>query len=583
MSPYIYGNWSTPQSIAVPGAAFDGTDYRVTAKVEVADHQGFLVDLTNFFISGSYHSAIDAATDTLTVVFSREDDWGGVGGITGSLAPLMSANPPLDLGRLLVFSLAITPLDIAPAPGDFLERFRGHIDRINWPTRSARVEVHCRDLGGKLLDTFIEKERDYGRDPAVFLTPVESVIAFMLQDNQTGVSLHVPTPSGSFVPPFVQDEMSVMEAIRRMADTIGWVVRYRYIGGVSRLTFYNPEREKTTPDHSLDASRYRDLTRMDTEIDDVRTVVRVFYQNRANQTEYVEAVNAAAVAKYGRRTFTIREGSDSPISMASQAQAMADAALSDLSEPLADHEVDTLIMPQVELGDLIAFDPNQVHYSAEQRLAVVTHRWEVSQNTHRSHILTRGKPASGYLRWLARRESDPDRQITVEVHSREFYISEFFGMPMHLRYNIRTGAKVNAIRWSITPAPDGVGTLHFDDVQVQPDSNVTLEPSVSTPPFGGTSVPFERTNRLYVVKIVPYTEWDDGAEGVDGAPVVDRVSASQLLPWPTRGEHAATREWVEANVGPGGGEPNRPIIVSTQPVDPSWNPGVEGALWLQVE
>lgn len=90
-----------------------------------------------------------------------------------SLAPLMEDSalnrgfvpsndyaPLLKLNREVKIEAAIVPMDSQPGAGDWMEVFRGRIDEID-SAAGPNIAISGRDLGGRLAQQYIKKERVY--------------------------------------------------------------------------------------------------------------------------------------------------------------------------------------------------------------------------------------------------------------------------------------------------------------------------------------------------------------------------------------------------------------------------------------
>jgi hypothetical protein len=174
-----------------------------------------------------------------------------------SLATLMSGSKLnangviIDLNKSVEIELAITPPDAPAQSSDWISVFKGQITKIDWSRSPIRCD--CDDLGGVLERTFIETQRIYGSTSG---TAVETIMQSILTDNGTGVTLYsengtAGTPfqssdsPGWLITKYKQSKQSVLAALRRLAQQIGWEVRYRYNDSVGDwvLTFYDPGRE----------------------------------------------------------------------------------------------------------------------------------------------------------------------------------------------------------------------------------------------------------------------------------------------------------------------------------------------------
>lgn len=226
------------------------------------------------------------------------------------------------------------------------------------------------------------------------------------------VPIVVPVATGKDIYPWVQDRKPLLEAVRELALQIGWDVRYLWATATSdwRLRLYQPDRAKTTADFSFGPGDYTDITRLVSSRSGIRNAIQVVYTDRsgvlpsgefARRTVLVEDAASIARPGIGRRFMEIAEDSASQVDTATEATAMANACLADLKDGPADHEVLLPYFWAAELGDLYTFTANGVHYTADQKFAVVGIRHSLTRDSDTTTLTTRGKPVAGLTRWHA--------------------------------------------------------------------------------------------------------------------------------------------------------------------------------------
>ena len=401
----------TAGEITVLGSAVRRNAYLVEAQ----NGDGTWIDLTDWLEGFGFGRTVDDPITKATVRFRRDRSPAS----SFSLAPFMESSdlnvlddgttysPTLDAGRGIRISIATVAAGATPAGGDFHVVFRGEIDRVAW--HRSPVEVEARDLMGKLRDRFIEEITTYGSDAGV---DIEDVAQSILTDWLDGETLY--GPSGTVADPFPSGdspgflvtttdfgEISVFQALERLAQLIGWVFRYRWNADADDyvLTFYEPDRAKVAPDWTFAPNRYIDVTRLDVDRENIRNVIAITYPGAS---EPLEVSDASSITRYGRRWMQFIEGDDSPIDTEAEAQALIDAALSDLKEPDAEQEIVTLLFWPIELEDLYTFTANGTHYDTDQTWAVVGFQHEVARQTERTTITVRGSVAGMYNAWLNR-------------------------------------------------------------------------------------------------------------------------------------------------------------------------------------
>lgn len=414
------------------GAGQSAQPGNVEPRVWVADSTGTFINHSASVVSVDYE---DPSTDTpiapATIVFKR-----GAG--ASSLAPLMTANPPLDVKRAVY-------IEVPVGGGAYKEVFRGKVDRTDWKERFGHVTVEGRDQAGDVADAFIETLREYGSDDGVTLELVMQAVA---DDNVTNPpSLYFPTATSAAVQPaYEQQQEGTFQALRTLAESIGWTLKYRYIDASSawRLSVFEPARTKTVADHTFGAADYWDVSEMNVDVEFIRNVVAVEYSDSDDARQTVTVEDLTSISKYGRRYMKISEGSDSPIRDVTTATALANAALSDLSEPDATLEITAPYFWPGECGvDLYAFTANEKHFSSDQKLAPVAirHRLAVGERAT-SRIQVRGKPSGGRHTW--------NRRTTSTVTEPESVYSLIDFKPIQgaasgfQRYGWTRGAKIQA-------------------------------------------------------------------------------------------------------------------------------------------
>jgi hypothetical protein len=351
-------------------------------------------------------------------------------GATLSMVPLMTAStlnrnaasayaPFLELGRAVRIEVAATAIGGTPISSDWKNLFEGEIDRIS--TRGNPIVLTCRDLGGRLVDTWTDS--GIGVDVPEGGTPVP--LETLMQQNLTvgvtspTVALYTPVSPGFSVSRFVVERgMPVMDVMQKLAqDAIGWDARYKWDEGTNswRFTLYEPPRSKVIPDATIGPSQYIDVAEMAIDRTNIRNTVYVFYTESEGQYKgkrmggspgYGFAADPVSQDTYGFRPLRFEESSESPIDTAAEAQALADKVLADLKDPKADQEIEMFLFWPAELHDLYRFTPNGVHYDSNQDWAVVNVRHVLTPTSARTRLQVRGKPAGRYRGWLAR-QFDP--------------------------------------------------------------------------------------------------------------------------------------------------------------------------------
>lgn len=429
----------------------EGVERAHPPRVRVANASGTLIDLTSRLASYTVEDGEDQPFATGQVTFVRENHQGP----EGSLAPLMAASlwnrddvgsyaPLLALGREVVVDVAVVELAADPLAVDWMELFRGRIERPAWPSRDTNeITVDLEDwLGAFLRDFQIEEEHVYEAGATQ-----KSVMQQILDDalGPGFIVLHVPQPTGGagLGDDYRQRREGVLAALDVLAKGSGWVVRPEYdAAGVLRLTLLEPDRDAVDPLWTYGPATYREVTQLETSLNDLRNAFELEFPDAATGTRLKltdeDPASIAALGGHprGRRWMRIEEPDGSVINSAASATALLAAIKADVAQGPIIQEIETLFSPHLQVRDYLAFLPNGRHYDSEQRGAVahLRHRYEAAQEqggqgTERTYIRTSVKPRGAYLGWLTRAlvggpprlilastiQHDPVGRITVAV------------------------------------------------------------------------------------------------------------------------------------------------------------------------
>lgn len=423
----------------------------VHLSVRVKDGAGNWVTLTdhedeNLVLEVEHTKDIDSPVESATVRLVRSI-------YHLKLSPLFSAskfnNPAtgaeerLGLNREIVILVAIMPPGSGePAAGDWRLLFHGDVDQID----VAGLTLQCVDLGGRLQR--LKMERAGAPDPAAgggsnvgptdeYVEPgtsedAESVMVAILEDWAPDLSadwstdLYVPVSpaweligpdpdtGGGYVPP---DGANVLDALRAIASQIGWDVRYVYdatiddpfgvpagsggLGGF-RLTFYEPDRTNTTPDLTLTADQYRNVTVLEDILASVANRVEVMYWDAVGSDRVMRSViseDAGSQTAFGVLYMRVTADQIPGILEESDAQSLADAILHDVSDPTAAMGVEADFRYDVEIYDLIRFSANGELWDSNQDLAVSGVRHTFAEGRASTSIALRGTIAGHRAPW----------------------------------------------------------------------------------------------------------------------------------------------------------------------------------------
>lgn len=394
---------------AADAQTFASPDRRTTVRVFVQGPTGTYQDMRRFQGYDWIESVdIDEATDqpigACTVnLFKAVFDL--------SLSPFMGASKLNNGGAMLApfrrIYIETQPMTIdgPEASAAWVRVFDGYIDSVD--PSGETIVLECRDLGSRLMDTFIEKEREYG---TVAGRALHLVLQDIINDNYNTpalgptITLYAPSPPTFLVFKYTQSKGPLMEALTALTDQIGYALRYKWDSTTSafRLTLYDVGRDKVTPDYTFGPDDTYTISQLKVALDDIRNVVAVFFDDKANNVRAnVEVADSTSVAANGRRYCALSESSSSQIDTYAEATTLANAVLKDLARPSTEQSVAIDYFYPCELGDYYAFLPNGKLYDSTQYFAVVNVKHSISSDGKaRTTIVARGKPATAYRRWL---------------------------------------------------------------------------------------------------------------------------------------------------------------------------------------
>lgn len=345
------------------------------------------IDLTSYYskdyvISATINDDIDTNVMDAEVHFTPNS-------YNFSVSPFVYSNSPLQLYRKIKIEVKINP------SSSTVNIFEGYIDAISVGTDS--IKVQCRDYGALLIDRYIEEEREYGNDNG---SPLETEMQKILDDNlgTDVVTLYTPVSPNWYVKKWKQEKVSLMEALQKLADQIGWCVRYRYSNNQWRLTLYEPNRSLSNPSLILDDENILEFSELSQDIADVRNYIRIRYLSN-NQIKSYDAYDSDSIALYGRRYMEVSEGKTSNIDTEQEAQRMAQAILNDLKEPKYHFSVLIPFFPYIELYDVIQFTKG-INYTSDMIFSVVSLTHDISPEYLKTELKLSGKPCGQFKKWL---------------------------------------------------------------------------------------------------------------------------------------------------------------------------------------
>ena len=372
-------------------------DRKEYVRVMVADAADVLQDMSEWFVGATVTASLEQLAKTASVTFWRET-------ATESIAPLMTSPVPIDAGRRLWIDVAVVALGVTPDSPDWVPLFRGTIDDPEWGTSRSQLTVSCRDYA-KRLDQWIKTPAEYGN--SIVPVAIETVMQAIL-DDVLGVgeeTLYVIGDPDFGIVLYTQDRMSLASALGELRDLIGWDLRYLWNDAQDDyvLTLYEPDVLQTTPNHIYDTDDYFEITRLERTSVGIRNYIEVAYDPDGTLPNEI-AIDSGSVAEFGEQYMYMDETRNNLINNAASAQALGAAILRDTSRPPLSHVAENALDPTVELGRLCRYTANDVHYSADQDVSVLSYTHALSPDGNSTSIEARGQPGGGVTRWFQRFE-----------------------------------------------------------------------------------------------------------------------------------------------------------------------------------
>ncbi|WP_186818039.1 hypothetical protein, partial [Myxococcus virescens] len=393
-------------------------NYGTHLRVVVVRPDNSEVDLSTLlgrdWVMGAQWSETQDATVCVATVSVRRS---GPGGVT-SLSPMVDSSvanrgpggllmPLLKEGRR--FRIEVQTSSGRARPDAWRQVFLGRIDEVD--PGPEELSFNGRDFAGVFQDWFIEVERDYGNDTVG--VAVQTVMAQIIGDNiptGTGPGLYVPVDPMWQLGKYTQQREPVWDAVRALAEQLGWEVRLRWREGHGwAFTLQCPERLAGEPVWTFGPAHYGELKQAKRALRDIRNVVEVLYTDKDDRDalgnekrKTVTATNPTSIAEYGRRYMQVAEASASNINTQAEAQRLADAAIADLSDSSLTLEFEVPYFWPLEVNDMVRVLPDGVTLGAPVELAVVNLDHTFAGGVAKTKLQLRGRPATSVLEWRAR-------------------------------------------------------------------------------------------------------------------------------------------------------------------------------------
>jgi hypothetical protein len=394
-------------------ALIQGTHFEIHARLLLSPDGGTFTDLATMSATGGdlLRATISGTVDAplLTAEFTVHRGRG-----SDQMAPLLGSStvntsgPVLRPGAVVKLETACVAPGASPAVGDWKEVFLGLIDDVDSASDPDGIVLSCRDFWCIALDMWNMGNNTFG---AAGGQPMADTILDILQAESRfpGVTITVVGTPTFQVEPYPTDPASKLEQMRLVAQQPGWDLRGRYTsGGEWQLTLYEPDRALATVHATFTPSEYLAIPRAVQSRADVRNYVTVAYPP---DYALVVAEDTTSQGLYTYLPMRLAEDSQSNIDTETEAQALADAILSDLKDPPLDLDLQTLYFWPVELNDVHTYAANGVVFDTDQTLAVFAYQHVLEGGHGTTTFTTKGRPVTQYRRWVA--QEGPRRMTHV--------------------------------------------------------------------------------------------------------------------------------------------------------------------------
>lgn len=395
-----------------------GTDW-----VEISDFEG------SDFMRGAIHGEdIDGEGESLDLschLNLLRPEFSLAPGMTGSL--LNSGGTLVQPYRPVRMFTTTVASNGDASEGTEKHVFSGRIMDHDISGRDNTIGITCRGKQGVPMDTVIEKEITYGSIAPTGSTPqLEDVIQSIVTKWLPGTEL-LYSETGSVATPFAvadatglaireynQQRMLVWPAIQQLNAIIAYNLRYQFLESDVNdfvLMLTQPNRAASVADITLDPLLGQcSIVGDGHDIHRIRNHIVISYVENGQTRKSVFATDAASVTKYGRRYFEFAASSTDQLDTEAEAQTMADDSLSDLSEPLTVMSVQSPYLWYLQLGDMMAVGPDNVHTDTTTTHAVISRRNTIAQDgPAKTDVIISGSPNNGVAKHIKKFRIFPPR------------------------------------------------------------------------------------------------------------------------------------------------------------------------------
>lgn len=279
-------------------------------------------------------------------------------------------------------------------------------------------------------------ELEYAGDTDDSGHAVEQIVQNILDDNRgTGdgaVTLATPETPAWFIKKFKQQREFTLDAVRTLAHQIGWDAKFLWSEADEefQLTFFQPQRDDPPIDYTFSPADYGKPESFAIDITQIRNDWTVIYSasdeaplpdGETLKRSQVRVRDEDSIEKYGELCAEMQEDFTSQVDTLEEATALAEAALSDCSEPTAEVGLPLVRgFPWVEENDFLKLEADGVRFGADQSLAVSSWSQVFESGKLRTKLELRGKPSIGARTHLMN-SAHPRIPIKVRPHQLDIF------------------------------------------------------------------------------------------------------------------------------------------------------------------
>lgn len=399
---------------------------RVVVNDGVIDRELNDLEGRDWIKSLKYSHSIDSTLQTANLICHLREGEYNLSPLDGG-SPINATTTLLAIGNTITIYTATMPRSTAPASGDWNEIFDGVIEEIEIQGGDT-IAIRCLEKGAALRSLFLETVTEYpssGGSGTKFTEVVQDIIddhgdstVLYILDDAGNLGTVASPPAGepaAIVTSTPFPRRPVLDTIKDLVDQIGWDLKYRWDSGTGafQLTMIEPDRDQTSIDWTFTQSEWTSIA-LRFSRDDVRNYVRVIYfdSDLGGERAVKDDSDPTSITKYGRRYMEHAEEKGSQIDTSTEALTLATSILTDLKEPTAYANVVVPYLHGVELRDLVRLTADNIHFDANQDLAVTGIRHSIMQGQRGTTSLQlAGQPAAGIKHWREKQAKYTQRRV----------------------------------------------------------------------------------------------------------------------------------------------------------------------------